>query len=401
MIKRKKKILFTLTDFSVGGVEKSLLSLLKVLPAEDYDLHVAMLRRDPGELIGEVPPYVTVHCIEAFANQPALVSYPKREIPRLLLTLRWRRGIPAAFNYVMSKIGGNPYQYDKWLLRNDSPKNVDREFDLVVDYPGPPGERLTYYAMHHVNARHRAIFLHFDLGFIKWRRNALRSSISQVDKVFCVSEATKAGFCSRFPEFASKAVMVHNVVDTEQIKKLAEASADFAPEADAINTVQVGRLSYEKGQDRTIECIARLKDRGVKAVAHFVGDGAYRGQLAALAEKLGVGEQCRFYGNQPNPYPFMRRADVVVQPSRHEGFGLVTAEAVAIGIPVVTADYSTAEEQLKGVVNARIVPMNSSAGDTSALFADAVIVAVKTPRTEGAEICGDGAGEFIAYLTSL
>jgi glycosyltransferase involved in cell wall biosynthesis len=45
-----------------------------------------------------------------------------------------------------------------------------------------------------------------------------------------------------------------------------------------------------------------------------------------------------------NPYPVMRRADVIVLPSRWEGFGLVAAEAAALGVPFVGSDVGGLSE---------------------------------------------------------
>ena len=68
----------------------------------------------------------------------------------------------------------------------------------------------------------------------------------------------------------------------------------------------------------------------------IVGSGNMEGELKALAESLGLADRVRFNGFQRNPQEWMRCAACVVVPSFwQEPYGLVAAEAVALGRHVV------------------------------------------------------------------
>jgi glycosyltransferase involved in cell wall biosynthesis len=67
----------------------------------------------------------------------------------------------------------------------------------------------------------------------------------------------------------------------------------------------------------------------------LVGDGPMRGELEALAARLGVAESVHFAGYQPRPERYLATMDVFALTSRMEGLPLAILEALAAGVPVV------------------------------------------------------------------
>jgi glycosyltransferase involved in cell wall biosynthesis len=82
----------------------------------------------------------------------------------------------------------------------------------------------------------------------------------------------------------------------------------------------------------------------------IVGDGTERQALEALSRELGLECRVRFYGRLPaieDMWHLLAHAELAVQPSRREGFGLFPLEALALGKPVI---YCAAEENAIGDV---------------------------------------------------
>lgn len=102
--------------------------------------------------------------------------------------------------------------------------------------------------------------------------------------------------------------------------------------------VTVGRLTPQKRIGLAIEALAMLRREGRPVTLTIVGDGPDRGRLTALAAQLGVGEAVRFTGMvAPDAVaPLVAPADAFVFPAHQEGFGLAAAEALMVGVPVVT-----------------------------------------------------------------
>jgi glycosyltransferase involved in cell wall biosynthesis len=121
----------------------------------------------------------------------------------------------------------------------------------------------------------------------------------------------------------------------------------------------VGQLIRGKGVHLLLEAMARMK---TPRNLDIVGTGNMEGELKSLASRLGLSGRVRFNGFQKNPEDWMRRATCVVVPSFwQEPYGLVAAEAVALGRPVVAFAIGGLPEACGG--KATLVPP----GDIAAL----------------------------------
>ena len=126
----------------------------------------------------------------------------------------------------------------------------------------------------------------------------------------------------------------------------------------------VGRLMAEKGFDVLIEAVA-LMDAAERPEVVIVGDGPDRALLEALALRRGV--EVAFVGSvSPGEMGgWYRQARLVCVPSRREGFGMVVAEALAAGRPVVATAVGAAPSFITENASGRLVPP----GDPVALSA--------------------------------
>ena len=133
-----------------------------------------------------------------------------------------------------------------------------------------------------------------------------------------------------------------------------------APDGE-IDLLFVGQLIRGKGVQLLLPAMARMKRR---RTLDIVGTGNLEPALRALAEKLGLADRVRFRGFRTDPQDWMRAAACVVVPSFwQEPYGLVAAEAVALGKPVVAFAIGGLPEACGG--KATLVPP----GDIAALAA--------------------------------
>lgn len=183
--------------------------------------------------------------------------------------------------------------------------------------------------------------------------------LSGFDKIISISEAVRQHTLKKGYE----SVVVMNGIKVSEIN-----SEKTVPFGDGrMHVVQVGRLhSKTKGQDIAIEAMGILKSKGINnVVLHFIGDGPSRGELEKQVSRLGVDDMVIFEGrkDQKEIYQTLANYDLLIQPSREEGFGLTIAEAMAAKVPVLVSDIAAPME----VINHGKLGMYFQRGDSEDL----------------------------------
>lgn len=101
----------------------------------------------------------------------------------------------------------------------------------------------------------------------------------------------------------------------------------------------VATLTQRKAHDVLIDALSRLTY--LEWTARFVGgdqfDPAWAASLKKTTETLGLGERISFAGSVADLTQEYANADVFVLPSRFEGYGMVFAEALSYGLPIIAA----------------------------------------------------------------
>ncbi len=130
--------------------------------------------------------------------------------------------------------------------------------------------------------------------------------------------------------------------------------------------VAVGRLMAEKGFDVLIEAAA-LMDATQRPDVVIVGDGPDRALLEALALRRGVNATFAGAVAPGEVREWYRRARLVCMPSRREGFGMITAEALAAGRTVVATAVGAAPQLITDGTNGCLVPPDNAEALSAAL----------------------------------
>jgi glycosyltransferase involved in cell wall biosynthesis len=167
--------------------------------------------------------------------------------------------------------------------------------------------------------------------------------------------------------------VVPSSIDVEQFaagRRTRAVRAMLGGNDDARIVLTVSRIAREKHLELALDALARTRDVRLA----IVGDGPDRARLEKRVADLGVRDRVQFTGAlapaaMPDGYA---SSDAVGFPSPTETQGLVLAEALAAGLPVVAADGAVNREVLGGF--GRLVPPDPQA------YADALTAAVAAPR---------------------
>lgn len=101
----------------------------------------------------------------------------------------------------------------------------------------------------------------------------------------------------------------------------------------------VSRLEEIKGMDLVVPALARVRAKYPDTRLIVVGDGSLRARMRQQAQELGCADDIEWAGRQPQEKlsDWYGRMDIVLMPSRSEGFGLTAIEAMANGCVVVAS----------------------------------------------------------------
>jgi glycosyltransferase involved in cell wall biosynthesis len=133
----------------------------------------------------------------------------------------------------------------------------------------------------------------------------------------------------------------------------------------------VGQLIPRKGVDLLIEAAAPLFGRYPDLHLTLIGGGAERTVLESALTRAGIADRVSFAGVVPAARVRERigAADLLVLPSRFDGWGLVVNEALSVGVPVVASDHCGAAELVRHGVNGYVF-RSRDVGDLRAQLAD-------------------------------
>ncbi len=203
-------------------------------------------------------------------------------------------------------------------------------------------------------------------AFARWLRyRPIRWLYPQVDSIVAVSQGVAADTAdiARMPP--EQIQVIRNPVITPELPERAAQHCGhpwFQPGQPPV-IVGAGRFQRQKDFPTLIRAFARVRaHRPCRLV--ILGDGGGLAKLEALVAELELAEDVDLPGFQPNPYPFLARADLFVLSSAWEGSPNVLTEAMALGTPVVSTDCpSGPRELLDGGRYGPLVPV----GDAAAL----------------------------------
>ncbi|MBQ9726918.1 MAG: glycosyltransferase family 4 protein [Kiritimatiellae bacterium] len=210
-------------------------------------------------------------------------------------------------------------------------------------------------------------------------RWCLRETALRADALFTVSETSRRDVLRALalpPEAAARVRAVHNGVDPA-FRADGRAPVRAADDPAERVLLYVGRRDPYKNVSMLVEAFAAARAAApfpVRLVVAGPRDPRYP-EAENAARALGVADAVDFTGSLgfAELAALYRRADLLVHPSRYEGFGLQIAEAFASGLPVLCTDGGAAPETAGDA--ARVVPLAGGA----AAFADAILALLRDP----------------------
>lgn len=329
------KIFIANNNAEVGGIQKSLVNLLREI-SEKHEVTL-FLFNDCGELKADIPRDVKVISGNRFTR---ILGMSRRQAKEKSFIC----GLYRDFCVIASKVFGTKVVYNTLCKM----QKIDGHFDCAISFMQNSGYRTFYggcneLVLNSVNADKKAAFVHCDFEKYPGNNEYNRTFYQKFDTVACVSHSTKAVFDRVCPNLAEKTETVCNVYDFESMSRQAETEIDLSQKR-GIMLFTSARISPEKGIMRMLPILARIKEKGREFTWYIAGDGPEYQAAKDTARAYGLVSDVVFLGMIKNPYPYFKRADMVLVPSYNEAAPMVFYEAVHFATPVFTTDTTSAKE---------------------------------------------------------
>ena len=354
---KKINILLIGLSLNVGGAEKSLVNLLNLIDYKKYNVDLLLFQKT-GVFMKQIPRNVNI--IESkeidILYNGIFASIMKYGLNLTTISLSIKRYIYTLLQYLKRK-GFNTIRIHRW--KDNYSKyvpNCDKEYDIGIAFAG--GET-GYYLVDKVKSNRKIYYFHNDYSKMDLDFKLEEQYINAVDMVVTVSEGCKNSLKNIFPYASEKIVYLQNPSSVSFIKRLSD---EFYPKEyvdyDGKIIVSVGRLHEQKGYDIAIDAAKIMKENGLNYKWYIVGEGKERKKLEKMILRYKLSEFVFLLGIRENPYPYMKNADILCQPSRFEGKSVVLDECKVIGTPILITNYSTASDQICNGENGIIVELN-------------------------------------------
>lgn len=353
----KKKIFIYHYSMELGGIEQSLIGLLKKIDYSKFEVDLLLLKEE-GELLSQIPKEVNLHscAIGEVLGIPIVEVLKKGKILfaliRLYASLRHRilKRIFKSRKISSEQIGQILYKkITKYMNK------VEIDYDLAIGFSWPH-----YYILNNVKAKKKIGWVHTDYSKIFPDLKEDKKMWDKLDVIACVSEECKKTFLKVSPELEIKTMVVENILDSQYLKKMSlQGNLVFTSNVITKKILSVGRFCEAKNFDNVPAICRKILDQGEDINWYLIGFGPDEALIREKIRQEGMEEKVIILGKKENPYPYMKECDLYVQPSRFEGKAVTVREAQILGKPVVITNFESAKSQVENGVDGIIVPMDN------------------------------------------
>ena len=351
-----KKVLITSFDMGIGGVERSLVNMLDNFDYKNYGVDL-MLYRHQGEFLDMIPKEVNLlEEKEGYNSFGDPLDKVIKDGKYALASARIKAKLMSTGTKLIKKIDEIGYYQDQ-LANKYSNKYLDsleKEYDTAISYVWPH-DMVAY----KVNAKKKIAWIHTDYSTIYVDRKIDLELWNKFDYIVSISQDCTDAFVRMYPSLKEKIILVENIRAPKFINKMANEECEDMVDSDNIKLLTVGRLCYPKAIDNAIKAMKVLRDKGVNNVKWYVvGYGPDEAMLKELIKENKLEDRFFLLGKKTNPYPYMKKCDIYIQPSRYEGKAVTVIEAQMLGKPVLITNYPTAKSQIKHNVDGYITDLS-------------------------------------------
>ena len=345
-----KSILIVVPGFYYGGTIRSLINLLNK-ESENKDLSIHILSMDcRGDYSQQIKAYsVLPEDFLLMGCVSFLDSFRQESITHLMKRLLSK----AFFKFIC--------RGDLKRIYQKAAKKYSGRYDTVAAFQ--EGHATQFASC--IQSKNKVAWVRCDYSNYQQRFEIPpdeSTAYQKFNRIVCVSDYTASVFRSIYPALSDKTIAIHNLIDTDGIKKDAMKEKDVQMESDGFKIISVGRMDPVKRFSCIPLVAAQMLKNGCSFRWYLVGAGGEEFNLVKMKiQEFDVEQNVILLGAKKNPYPFIAASNVLVCPSISEACPNVVNEAKILHVPVVAADFPSAREYIQPNKNGMIAPIDQIA----------------------------------------
>ncbi len=308
-----------------GGAEKVLVTFLKNIPADKYEVDL-LINLYSGIYISEIPDWVNVYYL---LKGEMITTNRPQDIPVKACRVLYQK----MFLWFPSLLYRLVLKNKKYDIELAAIHGMYRE---ILSSPYKDSKKI--------------IWVQNDVFNVKEYTREVIREFFKFDKILVISNKLQEEMQKLAVNEKERrsVIKIFNPIDKTDTLRKADAVIDDYPFTDKLPTfISVGTVYPQKGYDRLLNVHKRLLDEGLRHQLIIIGDGYDLDNIQLQLKKLGVEETAKMLGFRSNPYPYVKKADFYVMSSRHEGFPTIIAETLILGKPVTATDISGIRDLLQ------------------------------------------------------
>ena len=352
------KILFGINSLHIGGIQTALINLLQELDFSKYDVTLQLFHYE-DKYLKKLPSNIKVQkatYLIDLANHTMAEAKEQGTFSYLL------RGFMAL---ICRTIGAKNFYKFLFLSMNDN-----TYYDEAISFTNNGNSKTLYWGMNqyildHVRAKEKSTWVHVDFEKMGLNTPENRKEYNCFDKVIHVSAAAKNTFLKYLPNLSDRSFVIYNLINVSQLELMANKDSSitfFQTMQKGIKIVSVCRLDKNKNVFDCLLIAEKLKKIGITFQWMIIGDGPEKQLLLQQAKGKNIEKDVSFVGYKQNPYPYIKKADIIVSTSLTESYGMALAEAIALHTPAIAYSYPALAEVVQEGKNGYIVKQGDIVG---------------------------------------
>lgn len=349
----KKKLLFVIPNLGAGGAEKSLVNLLNELDYSLYDVDLFLFSRT-GLFYHQLPPQVNI--IESNTDFKVFQNSLLKSLFIFLKSGKISLLINRFLFFLLHRLIKNKSVAEQmtWRFVKKSLKKTNKNYDCGIAFLEKSS---LYFLVDFVESSKKIGYIHNDYHQLGLNFKFDYPYFLQLDHIVTVSERCKAVLENKMAS-ENKVELIYNISSPGLLNSLADEDVINKVE-DTINFLTIARLENQKGIDIAIETARILKDKKLNFIWEVIGEGSEREKLIQLIKENNLEDNFKLLGLRENPYPYLKRCNFYIQPSRYEGKSIAIDEALILKKLIIVTHFSTASDQIHHEKNGLIAEMNA------------------------------------------